>query len=198
MLYLGQVNNSKPTFYHKNEIIKLLDIRKEYSLSLAKLNLSDRYLEYELKSGLPDPEEALILYTKAGNFEAALSLGKLFGETKVDEDAEPLDLTIVFASLAVRCVELTEAQLRSKKTSSDLEKDFLGSADLPLEWGGNDAASKSWLLLKKFLEIDDQSNTRDRRRNRGLYRKIVIEKALERNKFIGLPPWLTDFYQVIS
>jgi hypothetical protein len=95
-LFLDDNQSSKEqTSSASCEVIELIDIRKEYALSLAKLLLVEKYKEFETSSSLPDPHDAVLLYIQDGLIDNALSLGLLFDQ----------DLTIVFGEFSVQCVE---------------------------------------------------------------------------------------------
>ncbi|KAJ3409947.1 hypothetical protein HDV05_004146 [Chytridiales sp. JEL 0842] len=158
-----------------NDVIDLQEIRKEYSLALAKLNLTDIYRDYEVTAGLPDPEDAVTVYTQSGNFDAALNLALLF----------EMDLETIFGAFGARCATMTHADLTRKYIGP---RDSVAFHNIPVCWGGTQS-EKAWRLLQVFLDKHDSAA------NNFSYRRAAIERALEANRNIALPPWLVDFYK---
>lgn len=83
----------------KRTIVYLPEIRKLYSLCLAKLTLSQKITQLDFSGNMLSAEDCITLYTKFGMFDAALSLAKQFG----------IDMTGIFESLGVKCVLLGKA-----------------------------------------------------------------------------------------
>ncbi|KAJ1534541.1 hypothetical protein HK405_016050, partial [Cladochytrium tenue] len=81
----------------RSEIIRLGEMRREYALALSKLSLAERYREYEVVAGLPDPSDLIALHVHDGDFDSAISLGRAFGT----------GLRHAFAVLAQRAVDLS-------------------------------------------------------------------------------------------
>ena len=70
-----------------------------------------------------------------------------------------------------------------------MKESKLVSAEVPASLEGT-FGEKCWFQLRKYLELHDSSKTSF------VYRKVVIERALSEDKFVILPSWLTDFYNV--
>ncbi|KAI9343078.1 hypothetical protein DFJ73DRAFT_524332 [Zopfochytrium polystomum] len=157
-----------------SEVVELSDIQKEYALALSKLRLAEKYREYEVSGGLPEPSDAVALHIHDGDFDTALSLGLAF----------KTDLTVVFGLLAQRSVDLVVAESAEGATP-------LGTVIIEDMAGVRGPASvKAWRLVQMCLKMHDSGATGY------AYRKAVVEKALERNRFLALPVWLTEFYKV--
>ncbi|ORX84327.1 hypothetical protein BCR32DRAFT_266375 [Anaeromyces robustus] len=75
--------------------VSLLDIRKEYYLSLSKLELSRNHKESESSILSLDPVDAVTLYISLGKYDSALSFSLLYD----------FDLSIIFQNLLLQYVK---------------------------------------------------------------------------------------------
>jgi hypothetical protein len=75
--------------------VTLLDIRKEYYLSLSKLELSKNHKESETSILSLDPVDAVTLYISLGKYDTAISFSLLYG----------FDLSIIFQNLLLQYVK---------------------------------------------------------------------------------------------
>ncbi|KAI8921376.1 nucleoporin Nup120/160-domain-containing protein [Powellomyces hirtus] len=174
-------------------VIRSGDIRKEYLLSLAKLNLynlnstatiaaSNASVNHNLLN--MTPTDALTLYVAANRFDDALSLGVAFG----------LDLTRVFESMAEKCVWLAKRSTTSTTSgntntihSTTTENEEYLTDDPYLAWNGTDA-QRAWRLLCKYVdELDKEPST--------TYRIKVVERVLYVDPRHPLPLALTGYYK---
>ncbi|ORX50702.1 hypothetical protein BCR36DRAFT_326516, partial [Piromyces finnis] len=79
----------------RNVNISLLDIKKEYYLSLSKLELSKNHKESEISILSLDPVDAVTLYISLGKYDTAISFSLLYG----------FDLSIIFQNLLLQYVK---------------------------------------------------------------------------------------------
>lgn len=84
------------------DIIQLEDIRKEYTLTLAKLKLAKKYLEIKNSGSSLEAADAVSLFVQSGLYEDAMSMAKIF----------EIDMKSAFESLTMKCLQL----LASKQT----------------------------------------------------------------------------------
>jgi hypothetical protein len=75
--------------------VTLLDIRKEYYLSLSKLELSKNHRESETSILSLDPVDAVTLYISLGKYDTAISFSLLYG----------FDLSIIFQNILLQYVK---------------------------------------------------------------------------------------------
>ncbi|KAJ3212106.1 ribose-phosphate pyrophosphokinase [Dinochytrium kinnereticum] len=144
---------------------RLIDIRREYSLCMAKIQLAECHRDYRFISGLPLLRDAITLFISLGNFEGALSLSALFGE----------NFHTLFAICAQKCVEepAVESNLRNAPESDD----YIIASSQSL-------AERSWRLLRLYLdEVDSAENGFG-------YRNQIVDKALETKPQSNIPIWL--------
>ncbi|KAJ3242026.1 hypothetical protein HDU81_008898 [Chytriomyces hyalinus] len=160
------------TTNHQNvklAVVSLKDIRKEYQLTLAKLNLAKDYHELDVSPGLPDVEMAISLLTHEAKFDFAIKLAKLF-DKHLDE---------IFGEFGARCVILTENDLVGAPT---YHVPLIDEQPIGLEGSTSD---KAWGALRVlFGERAKESRVTE-------YRKAAIDSALLKNPEIELPLWLT-------
>ncbi|KAJ1547917.1 hypothetical protein HK405_004610, partial [Cladochytrium tenue] len=157
----------------RSEIIRLGEMRREYALALSKLSLAERYREYEVVAGLPDPSDLIALHVHDGDFDSAISLGRAFGT----------GLRHAFAVLAQRAVDLSlsEAGRREVPPAPVQIEEMPGVRGSP--------ATRVWQLLRHYLELHDSAASGY------AYHKAVVERALERRRVFALPLWLVEFYK---
>ncbi|KAJ3073187.1 hypothetical protein HK102_006058, partial [Quaeritorhiza haematococci] len=194
----------QPTPTSTMSVVDLTTLRQEYTLVLAKLQLSSRYPELESRTSALTPQDALVLYVRAEMFDAALSLGKMFegeasgtgrgrgrdvagagGEGEGEGYESELDLAVVFEAMAERCCEFAKADLRDCPIETD---PTLLTSDPPLTWEGT-VSERSWRLLRTYLERHDGKHNGYR------YRRCVIEKLLQVDVEMRIPVWLTAVYE---
>ncbi|KAI8830602.1 hypothetical protein BJ741DRAFT_619354 [Chytriomyces cf. hyalinus JEL632] len=160
------------TTNHQNAklaVVSLKDIRKEYQLTLAKLNLAKDYHELDVSPGLPDVEMAITLLTHEAKFDFAIKLAKVF-------DKHPDE---IFGEFAARCVMLTESDLVGAPT---YHAPLIDEQPVGLE---GSSSEKAWGALR--VRLDERAN--ESRVTE--YRKAAIDNALLKNPEIELPLWLT-------
>ncbi|KAJ3307874.1 hypothetical protein HDU93_005902, partial [Gonapodya sp. JEL0774] len=172
----GSIKESSGDSSKSYELLQLEDIRKDYLLALAAQELSD--------IGPPnnfdlEPTEAVSKYVTAGRLDRAVSLASAFG----------MDLTSVFQSIAERCVNFTASE-RVNRPVSDRQL-IIVSQDSPYvpsdaEFG---ASKRAWKLLEVYLDKYDGVTSHFS------YHRAVLEKILEQDASIEIPPWLVQIYK---
>jgi hypothetical protein len=93
-LYL--MGQEKHAVKKMTQVVTIKNMRQEYELVLAKLDLAHQFREFSMTMALPDPQDCFSLYIQAEKYEAALKLGKLFS----------LDLKKLFVQLASKYMML--------------------------------------------------------------------------------------------
>ncbi|GAA6035119.1 hypothetical protein JCM8097_006370 [Rhodosporidiobolus ruineniae] len=151
------------------EVLELADIRKEYCVALARLQLADEFPELERTNFHLDPEAVVALFAQTGNFEQAFSSGRVL-ET---------DLSSLFEVVAERCVGLTLHPEGSQDAS------WVTLSDETATWEGS-LSSKAWRLLERQLERHDSAPAYR-------YRLVVLERTLATNRGGKVPAFLSDF-----
>lgn len=102
------------------KLLYLLDLKREYSLALAKLEISRHLPELQDSYSILNPAECVSLYSKCGLYEAACGMCKLFS----------LDFSAVFISLAGNVASSTHGSGdRGTKSSWDMVKEYLALYD---------------------------------------------------------------------
>ncbi|KAI9339372.1 hypothetical protein BDR26DRAFT_1007906 [Obelidium mucronatum] len=157
----------------EQEIVDVGEIRKEYILTMAKLNLAHRYHELSTSAGLPDVDIAVSLLIQEAQFDPALQLAKAY-EIPLDE---------IFAGFGAHCAKLAEDQ----QGVEDDERVVSVIEDAPVEWEGTNSEN-AWRALK--LRLDGQG------KSVSSYRRAIADGALERNPETKLPAWLIDGFLV--
>ncbi|KAJ3022672.1 UNVERIFIED_CONTAM: hypothetical protein HDU68_009004 [Siphonaria sp. JEL0065] len=162
----------------KQEIVHLSEIRKECALTLAKLNLAQRYRELATSAGLPDPDIAISLLIQDAQFDQSFKLARVF----------EIGFEQAFGAFGAYCVELEESERNSSSNESlsSLSKESV-IEDAPVEWEGTNS-QKAWKALK--LRLDEQVALKNEHVSE--YRKAIADRALEKSVDVSLPEWLID------
>ncbi|KAJ3185559.1 hypothetical protein HDU87_000182 [Geranomyces variabilis] len=164
-------------------IVRAMDIRGEYLLALAKLNLSTSGSASHAATISLTPPDALALLTSVSRFDDAFTLGKHFD----------LDLARTFEAMAEKCVWLAKRALTTAVSGSNSTSVLSGAPggaedltdDPDLAWTGSDTA-RAWRLMCGHLDRLDDAGT---------YRAAVIDRVLFVDPLHPLPLGLTTFYQ---
>ncbi|PWN52428.1 hypothetical protein IE53DRAFT_367230 [Violaceomyces palustris] len=179
------------------KIVRLEDVRKEYRLVLARLELVGRYPELANATSTLKPLDAVLLFVNTDRFDEAFSTAK----------ALDVDMTDIFQSLTSKCVALSKARALRKSEAKDSEPlhpevDELRDADEDMEepeaaflnlsekcatWKGP-ASERAWRYLRMYLEMFDHSSTGWR------YRQAVLDRALALGHSSSLPEWLSKWF----
>ena len=165
----------------KQRVVRPHDIRGEYLLALAKLNLCAMGggAVHGAVHQIMTPPDALALLTSATRFDDALAVGTHF----------KLDVSRTFEAIAEKCVWLakreTPAAAAPALAASGGCEDLTDDPDLA--WTGSDAR-RAWRLLCGHLDVLDASA--------GVYRAAVVDRVLFVDPLHPLPMALTAYYQV--
>ncbi|GAA5902148.1 hypothetical protein JCM6882_006713 [Rhodosporidiobolus microsporus] len=151
------------------EVLELADIRREYTIALARLQLADEFPELERTNFHLDPEAVVALFTQVGNFEQAFSSGRVLD----------VDLSSLFETVADCCVSL------SLHPEGSQDATWVTGSSETATWEGS-LASKAWRLLERQLERHDSAPAYR-------YRLVVLERVLATNRGGKVPAFLTDF-----
>ncbi|GAA5831797.1 hypothetical protein JCM11251_003887 [Rhodosporidiobolus azoricus] len=149
------------------EVLELADIRGEYTIALARLQLADEFPELERTNFHLEPEAVVALFTQIGNFEQAFSSGRVLD----------VDLSSLFETVAERCVSL------SLHPEGSQDFTWVTGASEAATWEGS-VSSKAWRLLERQLQRHDSAPAYR-------YRLVVLERVLSTNRGGKLPAFLT-------
>ncbi|KAF9922637.1 hypothetical protein FBU30_007246 [Linnemannia zychae] len=156
----------------KVEVIPLLEIKKEYHLVMAKLELVREIPSHVAAVAFAlTPRETQAMLLRCGHYERATSLGLLYH----------LDLDIVFSHL----VDNYLGALSAEKSGVQGKDDLQAANSLVVDRTPSTAAL---IILQKYLEEHDSSANNYR------HRLEVIARILQRNPAFDLQPWLTQHY----
>eukprot|EP00842_Homolaphlyctis_polyrhiza_P003357 jgi/Hompol1/4021/HPOL_003437-RA len=173
------------TRYQPVRIVEISDIRKQYHLALAKLQLQHRFSEVMQTTAFLDAGDAYSMFCQAGLYDEALSFAAIF----------ELDLARVFTAIVDHAygasLQIT-AEFASKNfaelphvlhSNEDDDDDRAGPISEIATKTGLGQGSK-WMRLKLLLDrYDGVANG---------YRLhlVVIDAMLSRNRFETVPAWL--------
>ncbi|KAK0556053.1 hypothetical protein OC844_005956 [Tilletia horrida] len=180
-------------------MICLPDIRREYQLVLARLQLVSFFPEAASPSFVLGPDNAVSLFVGNRQFDAAFATAR---ELEVD-------MTTIFQRLTTICVALTDnltARRNAESRGTEAFKrrlDSVADADENLaepeveflihsEWSANwdgPAADRAWDFLRIHLEMYDGPRTGWR------YRQAVLDRCLALGAQVVLPLWLVQWFQ---
>ncbi|RKP08682.1 nucleoporin Nup120/160-domain-containing protein [Thamnocephalis sphaerospora] len=163
-------------------VVELRDIRREYALSLAKLQLIRIYPEMGRSVCSVEADDAVMLFVQRAQYGHALSLS----------EALTLDLSPVFAGLVRRCVRLTQEELSGRVMVQETGTALLDTCTRIVspyaDMVEGSPASRVWKLLKQLLDRYDSAKTQHR------YRLLVLNEILHADRSMRIPAWLVQFY----
>ncbi|SPO39479.1 related to nuclear pore complex protein Nup160 [Pseudozyma flocculosa] len=181
-------------------IVSLPDIRREYALILARLELVGRYPELGYSTSTLRPSDAVLLFVNADRFDLAFSTAS----------ALDVDMTPIFASLATKCVALARARtLRLRARGSDAvssaegdvlalqdsdedleepEASFLALSEKAAGWTES-ASERAWRYLELHLDMFDTEQGCWR------YRLVVLDKVVSLRLFGEMPACLKQWFE---
>ncbi|GAA5940387.1 uncharacterized protein JCM15063_002619 [Sporobolomyces koalae] len=151
------------------EMRRLVDIRREYTVALARLQLSAEFPELERTSFHLEPEAVVALFSQTNAFDQAFSAGR----------ALDVDLSSLFEIVAEKCVGLT-LHLESLEDAS-----WIAMSPEASTWEGS-LVTKAWKLLERHLQRHDSAPEYR-------YRLVVLERVLATNRDGKIPTFLTEF-----
>ncbi|KDQ20617.1 hypothetical protein BOTBODRAFT_626620 [Botryobasidium botryosum FD-172 SS1] len=157
------------------EIVKLSDIRQEYTLVLSKLELVQHFPDLAMSTFTMSSEDVVFRYIQIGNFDSAMAAARTL----------KVDMTGLFGHLTAQCLRLTS--LGDEMYADPAELPWLLS-DRVVSWEGT-SSQRGWRYLRLSLETHDNAE------NDYIYYKAVVQKVLDLNRFGRIPPWLVKFFQ---
>ncbi|KAJ2344746.1 hypothetical protein IWW50_005841, partial [Coemansia erecta] len=157
---------------HDIDIVELADVRREYTLCMARLTLAHSFAELFSRNILLEPEDAVALYVKLGMYDASIAFARTFA----------LKLDSIFRSLVQRCVELSSS--RSLVQREQTPEAFWENAGIQQVAGT--LGERAWRLLQHYLSADVLPGDTMR------YQLLVAEEILTIDSDMPLPPWLSS------
>ena len=152
------------------EVVELEDVRREYTIALARLHLAAKFPEVERTSFGLDGEAVVALHAQVAEFDRAFAAARTLG----------IDMATLFGTVTERCVGL------ALQPTATQDVEWIASNDEAATWEGS-LASKGWKLLERHLDRHDDDTFH--------YRMIVLQRNLDLNPTGKVPTFLTDFLQ---
>ncbi|KAJ1718926.1 hypothetical protein LPJ53_006211, partial [Coemansia erecta] len=168
------------------DIVGLADVRREYALCVARLELGAEFPELLARNLLFEPEDALALHVKRARYDRALALARQF-----DLPVEP-----VFAAMARMCLGMS--------MRSDGEGYYCAPPGfwlIPEVPSVGSAAERAWRLLQCYLDGEEPVGAAGAAGGAGAasglmqqlpLRMLVAECVLGADGCCVLAPWLAD------
>lgn len=159
-------------------LIELKDIRLEYELILARLQLIWKDLDPSIAQGpCPTPEEMVTHLSKAGLFNKAIRICKAFS----------VPMQPVIETLVNKCVHLARATSRDTPVTFE-EWDWLSDNEISGQQSSQDnsVCDHAWLLLRSYIEQHEPKG-----------QTVLLKCAAVRMLSLGfrLPHWLLASYK---
>ncbi|KPV78594.1 uncharacterized protein RHOBADRAFT_33298 [Rhodotorula graminis WP1] len=151
------------------EVLELTDVRKEYCLALARLQLADEFPELERTSFHLEPESVVTLFSQLASFDQAFQAGRILN----------VDLSSLFEAVTERCVTL------ALHGDSVEDAAWVVQSEEAATWEGT-LSAKAWRLLERHLARHDDPVT-------FRYRLVSLERTLATNRGAKPPSFLTDY-----
>ncbi|KZT55332.1 hypothetical protein CALCODRAFT_484882 [Calocera cornea HHB12733] len=159
----------------ERELTRLEDIRREYALSLARLELLP-YLDELGTSGISlSPEDAVAAFAQFGLYDSAFTAA---ASLQVSMDG-------LFKDLARKCASIPSY---SGMDAMDVAPWLEAASERTAYWDGT-VSEKAWRYLRESLNRYDQAGTGYR------YHKDVLEAILNYNRHNRIPNWLSKFFE---
>lgn len=182
-------------------IVRLDDLRREYTLVLAHLELLQIYPEFMRAGSRIDAPNAVLLYSRNGQFDKAIAAAR----------ALDVDQSGIFDSLAIKCVGLARSLaarraaeggkkvhpvLAALRDDEDADADageaaFLLASERSAHWEGP-AADRAWRYLRLHLEAEDTAAVQWR------YRVATLDRIIQLGAIDLAPSWLLGWFTVSS
>lgn len=184
-------------------VVSVDDVRREYTLALARLELVKRYPDLAYSTTVLRPSDAVLLFVNSDSFDSAFDMAWSLG----------VDMTPIFSALAVKAVALSRAKLerdalkrKSSTNSNDDEQDihpeiaqlmeadedlsepeavFLTLSEKSASWQGS-ASERAWRYLRYHLEMYDSAED-------GRYYRVVLSRVSLLDHAVT-PNWLTEWF----
>ncbi|SPO21243.1 related to nuclear pore complex protein Nup160 [Ustilago trichophora] len=189
-------------------VVSVDDVRHEYTLALARLELVKRYPDLAYSTTVLRPSDAVLLFVNSDSFDSAFDMAWGLG----------VDMTPIFSALTVKAVALSRAKVdrdalkqKSKdkavngnagkkedevhpeiaeleEADEDLlepEAVFLTLSEKSASWEGS-AAERAWRYLRYHLEMYDSEED-------GKYYRVVLSRTSSLDHAVA-PSWLTEWF----
>lgn len=170
-------------------IVQQADVKREYALVLARLELVQMYPELA-RSPTLNAHDAVSLFVRNHQFDRAFALARATG----------VDQSGIFSAFALKCADAGSADVDDEDDDEEDDDatrdggalDFLSTCDRTSWWSGS-AASKAWRYLRLNLEMEDAPG-------RVEHRVVTLERLLnlapidDVNGRIAIPSWLTQWF----
>lgn len=194
------------------QVVSVDDVRREYTLALARLELVTRYPDLAYSTTVLRPTDAVLLFVNSDSFDSAFNMAWSLG----------VDMTPIFLALTNKAVGLSRAKLdrdANKRKSKDkvinggsagqrAEKEddihpeiaeleeadedlrepeaiFLTLSEKSASCEGS-AADRAWRYVRYHLEMYDSEEN-------GEYYRVVLSRASSLDHAV-LPSWLTEWF----
>ncbi|KAI8053729.1 nucleoporin Nup120/160-domain-containing protein [Syncephalis plumigaleata] len=166
-------------------MIDMDDMKREYGLALARLQLIRSYPEMAKTMWVIKPSDAVNLFNQRGQYGHAFALSKVFS----------LDLSPIFVSMVRKCVRLAQEDLEGKPAAYNVQDRVFDISTDSDDASYTDSmegppSARAWRLLEQLLNRYDSHDTQYQ------YRALVLEETLKLNRYAKLPAWLTYFYTI--
>ncbi|SOV01435.1 related to nuclear pore complex protein Nup160 [Ustilago sp. UG-2017a] len=189
-------------------VVSVDDVRREYTLALARLELVKRYPDLAYSTTVLRPSDAVLLFVNSDSFDSAFNMAWSLG----------VDMTPIFSALTMKAVALSRAKKESyaakiksankavngnsdkkqivdhpeiaelEEADEDLlepEAMFLTLSEKSASWEGR-AAERAWRYIRYHLEMYDSEED-------GKYYRVVLGRASSLDH-TAMQNWLTDWF----
>ncbi|EJU06460.1 hypothetical protein DACRYDRAFT_113162 [Dacryopinax primogenitus] len=159
----------------ERELTSIEDIRREYVLALARLELLPHLQDLGTTGIQLSPEDAVAAFAQYGMYDSAFNTASSLG----------VDMSGLFKDLARKCTSIrsdTGIDTMNVAPWLELASERIGS------WDGS-IGEKAWRYLRECLERYDLPGTGYR------YYKDVLEAMLAYNRHNRVPNWLSKFFE---
>ncbi|KAJ1030064.1 hypothetical protein NDA16_000977 [Ustilago loliicola] len=189
-------------------VVSVDDVRREYTLALARLELVKRYPDLAYSTTVLRPSDAVLLFVNSDSFDSAFNMAWSLG----------VDMTPIFSALTIKAVALSRAKQERdgakhkgarkavngnankeqedvhpeiaelKEVDEDLlepEAVFLTLSEKSASWEGS-AAERAWRYVRCYLEMYDSEED-------GKYYRVVLARASSLDH-AAAPSWLTEWF----
>ncbi|KAJ2840744.1 hypothetical protein FBU31_000163 [Coemansia sp. 'formosensis'] len=171
---IGRYDSSSNSQGQDIDIVELADVRREYTLCMARITLGETFQELYSRNVLLEPEDVIALYVKTGMYDNALSFAKVFG----------LKLDYMLTTLAKKCLELSVTQ--SAKAQREQTPDAFWE-NIGVRESTGTPSERAWRLLRYYLDLEEPTEKNDQR-----YRLLVADTILGAESDSVLAPWLSS------
>ncbi|SNX81972.1 related to nuclear pore complex protein Nup160 [Melanopsichium pennsylvanicum] len=189
-------------------VISVDDVRREYTLALARLELVKRYPDLASSTTVLRPSDAVLLFVNSDSFDSAFNMAWSLG----------VDMTPIFSALTVKAVALSRAKrdrdalkctanIKIANGNVDKEEEDVHPAIAELEAADDDllepealfltiseksaswessAADRAWRYLRYHLDMYDSEED-------GKYYRTVLSRSSSLDH-AAAPKWLTEWF----